>query len=154
MLGCNGMELGAHRPQQPHAGAHLSAAGPVVLIINMIKTGHAHALMPCARPCSCLPAECKLDAHLAAKATDGQQQAFSKTMALRRLHWRNTLLAEALYLVNVAKVGVVYVVQGGWDGAGVGVQARWMCWWMCCVWRTGRTGSWVLAQEILASALG
>ncbi len=31
---------------------------------------------------------------------------FSKTMALRRLHWKNTLLAEVLYLVNVYKVRV------------------------------------------------
>jgi hypothetical protein len=27
-------------------------------------------------------------------------------MALRRLHWKNTLLAEVLYLLNVYKVGV------------------------------------------------
>ena len=29
---------------------------------------------------------------------------FSRAMALRRLHWRNNLLGEALYLVNVVKV--------------------------------------------------
>ena len=28
-------------------------------------------------------------------------------MALRRLHWRNSLLGEVLYLVNVAKVSVL-----------------------------------------------
>lgn len=41
--------------------------------------------------------------------TAGSQAAsptatFSRTMALRRLHWKNTLLAEFLYLINVYKV--------------------------------------------------
>jgi hypothetical protein len=31
-------------------------------------------------------------------------QGFSRAMALRRLHWRNSLLGELLYAVNVAKV--------------------------------------------------
>jgi hypothetical protein len=34
-------------------------------------------------------------------------------MALRRLHWKNCLLAEILYLVNVAKVCVGQQTGGG-----------------------------------------
>ena len=35
---------------------------------------------------------------------------FSRAMALRRLHWKNSLLGEALYLVNVAKTGRVHLL--------------------------------------------
>ena len=49
-------------------------------------------------------AESKLEAALASRATDGKVQGFSRTMALRRLHWCNSLLAEVMYLVNVYKV--------------------------------------------------
>jgi hypothetical protein len=31
-------------------------------------------------------------------------------MAFRRLHWRNPLLGELLYLVNVAKTGRVHLL--------------------------------------------
>lgn len=74
-----------------------------------------------------LLAECKWDAHLAAAAraaagvqgrgmpeAEGTSAAeaeegaparnFSVAMALRRLHWKNSLLAEVLYLVNIYKV--------------------------------------------------
>jgi hypothetical protein len=53
--------------------------------------------------CGC-SAEAKVDAGLAARATGGAVRGFSKAMALRRLHWRNSLLGELLYAVNVAKV--------------------------------------------------
>lgn len=53
--------------------------------------------------CGCC-AEAKVDAGLAARATGGAVQGFSRAMALRRLHWRNSLLGELLYAVNVAKV--------------------------------------------------
>jgi hypothetical protein len=49
-------------------------------------------------------AEAKVDAGLAARATGGAVQGFSKAMTLRRLHWRNSLLGELLYTINVAKV--------------------------------------------------
>lgn len=77
------------------------------------------ALSPClsARPpClpACLPAlrcpvlytEAKVDAGLASRATSGGVTGFSRAMALRRLHWKNSLLGELLYLVNVSKVRV------------------------------------------------
>jgi len=80
--------------------------------------------------------QCKLDVALATRAQQaaasssgssgaeqGQQAAgsssgeaaaapvtFSKTMALRRLHWQNSLLGEALYLVNVYKTGRVHLL--------------------------------------------
>jgi hypothetical protein len=50
----------------------------------------------------------------AAAATGGsedQPAAFSRAMALRRLHWKNTLLGEVLYLINIAKVG--FLERGG-----------------------------------------
>ena len=31
-------------------------------------------------------------------------------MALRRLHWKNSLLGELLYLVNIAKTGRVHML--------------------------------------------
>jgi hypothetical protein len=49
-------------------------------------------------------AECKLDAHLARIGSDGEVTGFSRAMALRRLHWRNSPLAEALYALNLYKV--------------------------------------------------
>jgi hypothetical protein len=49
-------------------------------------------------------AEAQVDAGLAARATGGAVQGFSKAMTLRRLHWRNSLLGELLYTINVAKV--------------------------------------------------
>lgn len=39
-------------------------------------------------------------------------------MALRRLHWKNSLLGELLYLVNVSKVRGV--VRGGWGERAAG----------------------------------
>ncbi|KAI8476199.1 MAG: hypothetical protein J3K34DRAFT_365238 [Monoraphidium minutum] len=35
---------------------------------------------------------------------------FSRAMALRRLHWKNSLLGEVLYLINVAKTGRVHML--------------------------------------------
>jgi hypothetical protein len=52
-----------------------------------------------------LCAEAKVDAGLASRATSGAVRTFSRAMALRRLHWKNSLLGELLYLVNVSKVG-------------------------------------------------
>jgi hypothetical protein len=52
--------------------------------------------------CLYLCAESKLDAWLASEVTG--VPAFSTAMALRRLHWKNSLLGEVLYLVNVFKV--------------------------------------------------
>ncbi|KAF8059985.1 SQD2 [Scenedesmus sp. PABB004] len=54
--------------------------------------------------------QAKVDAGLAARATGGRVSTFSRAMALRRLHWRNSLLGEALYLVNVAKTGRVHLL--------------------------------------------
>ena len=51
-----------------------------------------------------LCAEAKVDAGLAARATSGAVSTFSRAMTLRRLHWRNSLLGELLYIVNVSKV--------------------------------------------------
>lgn len=50
-------------------------------------------------------AECVLDAWLAREGSSGAVTTFSKTMALRRLHWKNSVLAELLYTVNIFKVG-------------------------------------------------
>jgi hypothetical protein len=52
----------------------------------------------------CMSAEAKVDAGLASRATAGAVSSFSRAMALRRLHWKNSLLGELLYLVNVSKV--------------------------------------------------
>jgi hypothetical protein len=51
-------------------------------------------------------AECKLDAWLVSRAfpEEPSQPAFSRTMAFRRLHWKNSLLGEVLYYVNISKV--------------------------------------------------
>ncbi|KAJ9531719.1 hypothetical protein QJQ45_021866 [Haematococcus lacustris] len=54
--------------------------------------------------------QAKLDAHLARRATEGRVSAFSKTMALRRLHWQNNLVGELMYLVNVTKTGRVHLL--------------------------------------------
>ncbi|WIA13460.1 hypothetical protein OEZ85_007040 [Tetradesmus obliquus] len=54
--------------------------------------------------------QAKVDAGLAARATGGAVQGFSRAMALRRLHWRNSLLGELLYAVNVAKTGRVHLL--------------------------------------------
>lgn len=51
-----------------------------------------------------LSTEAKVDAGLASKATNGSITTFSRAMTLRRLHWRNSVLAELLYLLNVGKV--------------------------------------------------
>lgn len=53
-----------------------------------------------------LLAEAKLDAGLASRGSGGSVNTFSRAMALRRLHWKNSLLGELLYLVNVSKVRV------------------------------------------------
>lgn len=72
-----------------------------------------------------LPAECKMDAFLAGKGSDGAVSTFSKTMALRRLHWKNSLLAELLYAVNVFKVcvcgGGTGMISGGVGGCRGGI---------------------------------
>lgn len=41
----------------------------------------------------------------------GKPTAFSMTMALRRLHWKNTMLAELLYTLNLYKVGKATAVR-------------------------------------------
>ena len=48
--------------------------------------------------------ECKLDAYVAGKGSEGRTQTFSKAMALRRLHWKNCAVGEALYMLNIFKV--------------------------------------------------
>ncbi len=80
--------------------------------------------------------QCKLDAYLADRATQQRQQQqdssssssasapsrsrsrskgssssrFSTTMALRRLHWKNSILAELLYYINITKTGRVHML--------------------------------------------
>eukprot|EP00878_Enallax_costatus_P035945 GHUV01040202.1.p1 GENE.GHUV01040202.1~~GHUV01040202.1.p1 ORF type:complete len:108 (+),score=25.86 GHUV01040202.1:362-685(+) len=54
--------------------------------------------------------QAKVDAGLASKATNGSVTTFSRAMTLRRLHWRNSLLAELLYLLNVSKTGRVHML--------------------------------------------
>ncbi|PNW73248.1 hypothetical protein CHLRE_14g624850v5 [Chlamydomonas reinhardtii] len=54
--------------------------------------------------------QCKLDAGLARIGSGGATATFSKTMALRRLHWRNSPLAEALYALNLYKTGRVHLL--------------------------------------------
>ncbi|KAF6255496.1 hypothetical protein COO60DRAFT_1285797 [Scenedesmus sp. NREL 46B-D3] len=54
--------------------------------------------------------QAKVDAGLAARATGGAVQGCSRAMALRRLHWRNSLLGELLYIINVAKTGRVHLL--------------------------------------------
>ncbi len=85
--------------------------------------------------CPCLgtaldtPAECKLDAHLARMGSGGATATFSKTMALRRLHWRNSPLGEALYALNLYKVGNVCLcvsLSVGVGGCGFG-GGGWVC---------------------------
>ena len=51
--------------------------------------------------------QCKLDSYLADKATGGKVKTFSREMALRRLHWKNCILGELLYLIHVQKTGDV-----------------------------------------------
>jgi hypothetical protein len=75
--------------------------------------------LPC--PACCVPTEAKVDAGLASRATSGGVTGFSRAMALRRLHWKNSLLGELLYLVNVSKVRR----RGGvdWGGEALGVES-------------------------------
>eukprot|EP00775_Hariotina_reticulata_P006989 gene6989-7203_t len=54
--------------------------------------------------------QARVDAGLAARATDGTVTGFSRAMALRRLHWKNSLLGELLYALNVAKTGRVHML--------------------------------------------
>jgi hypothetical protein len=81
--------------------------------------------------------QCKLDAYLAGRARQqaagasssssssseadtgaaasssggaGAGASFSRAMALRRLHWKNSPLAELLYYVNIAKTGRVHLL--------------------------------------------
>lgn len=54
--------------------------------------------------------QCKLDAFLAGIGSGGAVSTFSKAMALRRLHWRNSLLGEALYAANIYKTGRVHML--------------------------------------------
>lgn len=49
--------------------------------------------------------QCKVDAGLASRATQGKVTSFSTEMALRRLHWQNCWMGELLYLLNVYKTG-------------------------------------------------
>jgi len=54
--------------------------------------------------------ECKLDAYIASQSCKSGEEAapgFSKAMALRRLHWKNCVLGEALYMLNIFKVDLV-----------------------------------------------
>ncbi|KXZ49105.1 hypothetical protein GPECTOR_23g36 [Gonium pectorale] len=48
--------------------------------------------------------QCKLDAYLARIGSFGAVTTFSKEMALRRLHWKNSPLGEVLYMINVYKI--------------------------------------------------
>lgn len=52
--------------------------------------------------------QCKLDAALSER--NGSAPTFSKGMALRRVHWKNTLLAELLYYINICKTGRVFML--------------------------------------------
>ena len=54
--------------------------------------------------------ECKLDASLAAQGSAGEGQTFSRTMALRRLHLKNSVLGELLYAVNIYKVRCAAII--------------------------------------------
>jgi len=54
--------------------------------------------------------QCKLDAHLAGKSQGGEAPGFSRTMALRRLHLRSSLLGELLYAINLYKTGRVHML--------------------------------------------
>eukprot|EP00882_Tetradesmus_deserticola_P030454 GHRQ01034203.1.p3 GENE.GHRQ01034203.1~~GHRQ01034203.1.p3 ORF type:complete len:130 (+),score=39.84 GHRQ01034203.1:250-639(+) len=76
----------------------------VVVVSSMASYTLFTAAWPHDRNCCCCRAEAKVDAGLAARATGGAVRGCSRAMALRRLHWRNSLLGELLYMVNVAKV--------------------------------------------------
>ncbi|MEW5313988.1 MAG: hypothetical protein WDW38_005518 [Sanguina aurantia] len=67
----------------------------------MLKVYQAHKLL--------VLWQCKVDAAIATKAR-GKATAFSMAMALRRLHWRNTMLAEVLYTVNLYKTGRIHLL--------------------------------------------
>eukprot|EP00879_Flechtneria_rotunda_P031624 GHRR01034565.1.p3 GENE.GHRR01034565.1~~GHRR01034565.1.p3 ORF type:complete len:108 (+),score=11.67 GHRR01034565.1:383-706(+) len=54
--------------------------------------------------------QAKVDAGLASRATGGVICGFSRAMALRRLHWKNNLLGEVLYIINVVKTGRVHLL--------------------------------------------
>ncbi|GFR44223.1 hypothetical protein Agub_g5412 [Astrephomene gubernaculifera] len=54
--------------------------------------------------------QCKLDAALASRGSSGRQVGFSRTMALRRLHWRNSALGELMYAVNLYKTGRIHLL--------------------------------------------
>ena len=51
--------------------------------------------------------QCKLDAYLADKATGGRVKRFSREMAMRRLHWKNCILGELLYLNHIHTKGEI-----------------------------------------------
>ncbi len=67
--------------------------------------------------------QCKLDAYLGDRAKQQQEQKqkqeasstgsssrFSRTMALRRLHLKNSPLGELLYYINLTKTGRVHLL--------------------------------------------
>lgn len=54
--------------------------------------------------------QCKVDAALASRGSNGAVCGFSRAMALRRLHWRNSPLAELLYAVNLYKTGRIHLL--------------------------------------------
>jgi hypothetical protein len=62
--------------------------------------------------------QCQLDASLAIRGSGGAVRAFSRTMALRRLHLRSSLLGELLYAANLALTGRVHLLPppaGRWE---------------------------------------
>lgn len=54
--------------------------------------------------------QCKFDAFLAGLGSGGRVSTFSRTMALRRLHLKSSLLGEVLYAVNLRKTGRVHLL--------------------------------------------
>ncbi|GLC41704.1 hypothetical protein PLESTB_000686100 [Pleodorina starrii] len=54
--------------------------------------------------------QCKLDAYLARLGSGGAVTTFSKSMALRRLHWKNSPVAELLYAINVYQTGRIHLL--------------------------------------------
>ncbi|GLI67640.1 hypothetical protein VaNZ11_011889, partial [Volvox africanus] len=58
--------------------------------------------------------QCKFDAYLARTGSGGAVTTFSKAMALRRLHWKNSPIAELLYMLNVHRTGRIHMLPPVW----------------------------------------
>lgn len=61
---------------------------------------------------------CKLDSHLAERGSAGAVRTFSRAMALRRLHLRNSVLGEVLYAINLYRTGRLHLLppaKAAWD---------------------------------------